>query len=201
MRSWSARLTRRYLAWAGVLVGWVAAVVPAQAISLQELQSNPEMTPKKFSGLFYNFDYELFEDVQPPEEFLRNQKGDCDDYACLADFVLNPKGFDTRLIHIRLAGLTSHAVCYVAGPNVYLDYNNRDVLFTLTRSTPDLRKIAQKVARSLHANWTAAFEFEYSYEEDRKRITAVVVRSQSDREEPTVQRPSPSAGPDRFRVD
>lgn len=164
-------------------------------MSIGELENDRNLTPKKFSQMFSDFDYELFHWVQSPEQFLRTETGDCDDYACLADEVLAPKGFETRLIHVRLVGMTSHAVCYITENRAYLDFNNRNVFFTMTRSDPSLRKIATKVARSLNANWTSAFEFEFSYDTQRKRITAKVVRTQDPSKDPPPRKATPQPNP------
>lgn len=184
------------------LIGlWTVLAVSSNGLSLQQLESDPDLTPKRFSQLFETFEYELFERVQLPDVFLSTRTGDCDDHACLADLVLKPKGYDTRLIQIKLAGMTSHAVCYVVGSRAYIDYNDRAFFFTLTRSPPELRKVAQKVAHSLRANWTAAYEFQYSYEQDRKRIVATVVRANSGQQDPPPWRPGAPDHHDRFRVD
>lgn len=135
------------------------------------------MNPKKFANKFEDFRFELHKEVQPAERFLQRRAGDCDDYAVLADFVLPARGYETRLIHIRLAGMIAHAVCYVTEDKVYLDYNKRNVFFTLTKSDPSLRAIASKVADSLGTNWTSVSEFVYSYDHDYKTITATVVRT------------------------
>ena len=165
------------------------------SVSLDGLHNQRDLTPKKFSRMFADFDYELYHEVQPPEQFLRQESGDCDDYACLADDVLAPKGFETRLIHIRLVGMTSHAVCYITEDGAYLDYNNRNVFFTMTKSAPPLRKIATKVAKSLNANWTSVFEFEFSYSTQRKLITAQVVRTQDPRSDPPPGKATPPQNP------
>ncbi len=170
-------------------------VAPAPAMSYEHLRRDPDLTPRKFSRQFADFQYELLDHVQPADMFLRRKRGDCDDHASLADDVLTHKGFETRLVHVRLVGLTSHAVCYVTEDRAYIDYNNRNVFFTLTRSRPGLRDIADKVARSLNANWTAAFEYEFSYEDPRKRITAKVVRTQDPRKDPPPRKASPPANP------
>ena len=164
-------------------------------MSIGHLRGQPDLTPKKFSRMFSDFNFELFDYVQTPEEFLRTKSGDCDDYACLADDVLKPKGFETRLIHIRLVGMTSHAVCYVTEDGAYLDYNNRNIFFTMTRSDPSLRKIAGKVARSLNANWTSAFEFDFSFNNQRKNITAKVVRTQDPSTDPPPGKAAPRPNP------
>lgn len=147
------------------------------ALTLKGLLDEPHITAKKFAGYFSDFGYEYHPEIQSPEEFLAREKGDCDDYAVLADFVLRKHGLATRLIHVRLAGRVAHAVCYVTESGAYLDYNNRSVFFTLTRSGPDLRDIATKVADSLEANWTTASEFSYSYETRRKVMLATVSKT------------------------
>ena len=52
-------------------------------------------------------------------------------------------------------------------------------LFTLTRSGPEIRDIASKVAQSLEASWTTASEFTYSYTTRRKTMIATVPISAS----------------------
>lgn len=156
------------------LAGCFAAPAGFGAVTLQELTEARGLTAKKFASYFADFAYEFNGPIQPPQTFLTRERGDCDDYSVLADFVLKKHGFDTRLIHIRLAGRIAHAVCYVTENKAYLDYNNRNVFFTLTRSGPDIRDIATKVARSLEANWTSASEFSYSYETRRKTMIATV---------------------------
>lgn len=180
---------------------YLALTSVATALSLHQLEQDKALSPKKFSRLFSDFRYELSEQVQPPERFLGSKRGDCDDHACLADLVLHPKGYDTRLVQIRLVGMVSHAVCYVIGEEVYLDYNNRSVFFTLTKCQPNLRAVAHKVATSLRANWTTAYEFQYSYEHDRKRVTSIVVRAQDPESDPPALQASTSARPNKFIVE
>lgn len=145
------------------------------AASMEELLADPGMNPKRFASHFEDFAYEFHREIQPPNTFLRYKRGDCDDYAILADLVLKQKNFGTRLIQVRLAGQIDHAVCYVNEARAYLDYNNRAVFFTLARSGASLRTIATKVADSLEANWTSAFEFEYT--SGKKELVATVVKT------------------------
>ncbi len=166
---------------------------------LGEIKTTPNLSPKKFANFFENFAYELHDEVQPAFKFLARERGDCDDYAVLADHVLPDFGYETRLVHVRLAGRIAHAVCFVTEDRIYLDYNNRQVFFTTTRSSPALRAIAEKVARSLDANWTSASEFVFSYETDQKRITATVVRTADPNQDPPPRKaPPPNSG---FLVD
>jgi hypothetical protein len=168
--------------------------VELDAVTLQELNDSPKLTAKKFAAHFSSFAYEFNGPIQSASTFLAREKGDCDDYAVLADHVLAKHGQQTRLIHIRLTGRVAHAVCYVADNKAYLDYNNRSVFFTLTRSGPEIRDIASKVAQSLEASWTTASEFTYSYTTRRKTMIATV--SQTGGATPAVP-PSTSA----FNVD
>lgn len=154
------------------------------AVTLQELTDDPKLNPKKFASNFAEFGFELNLPIQLPETFLRRRRGDCDDYAILADYVLKPKGFATRLVQVKLAGQIDHAVCYVTESGAYLDYNNRKVFFTLARSGATVREIAAKVADSLESNWTSAFEFEYTAR--KKVLLYTVVKT-----EPAANDPKP----------
>jgi hypothetical protein len=178
------------------LVFFLVSFLPSvHAVSLGELQHTKNLTPKKFANHFELFDYELSAAVQSAPQFLVRKRGDCDDYAVLADHVLPPHGYETRLVHIRLAGKIDHAVCFVTEDKAYLDYNNRAFFFTLTRSSPDLRTIAEKVANSLDANWTSASEFIFSYDTNHKIVTATVVRTADPKTDPPPRKaPVPHSG-------
>jgi hypothetical protein len=152
------------------------------AVTLQELNSDPKLNPKKFASHFAEFGFELNLPIQQPESFLRRRRGDCDDYAILADLVLKPKGFATRLVQVKLAGQIDHAICYVNESGAYLDYNNRKVFFTLARSGATVREIAAKVADSLESNWTSAFEFEYTAR--KKVLLYTVVKTEPPAKDP-----------------
>lgn len=147
------------------------------AQTLEELLRAPELTPASFARHFTEFQHEFHREVQPAEQFLATRRGDCDDYAVLADFVLRQHGYATRLIHVRLASRTAHAVCQVDGEKVYLDYNNRHYRFKLQRSKGRMREVATLVAIALQANWTSASEFTYDYTTNRKRIVQTVVKA------------------------
>lgn len=168
-----ARWSTRATLWLCLVASGLAA--PAlDAVTMNELLDNPKLNAKKYASYFGDFAYEFSSEIQTGPVFLARQKGDCDDYAVLADFVLKKHGGKTRLIHVRLAGRVAHAICYVDDNNAYLDYNNRAVFFTLTKCAPDIREIANKVARSLEANWTTASEFTYSYVTQRKTMISTV---------------------------
>lgn len=150
------------------------AASSVHAVTLNELVENPKMNAKKFAGYFGSFAYEYSSAIQPADAFLQRERGDCDDYAVLAAYVLEQRGIKTKLIHIRLSGRVAHAVCYVPESKGYLDYNNRNVFFTVTKCGPEIRDVANKVAESLEASWTTASEFVYSYTTQRKTMITTV---------------------------
>ena len=155
-----------------------------EALTLNELLSDQKINPKKFAGHFENFTFEFIDYVQPPEVFLRERNGDCDDYAILAEFVLKQRDFTPRLIHVRMVGRVAHAVCYVMESKAYLDYNNRRYSFPLERSGASIRDIATKVARSFESNWTSATEFTYDYKTETKFAVFTVVKTQPPGKDP-----------------
>ncbi|HWA26271.1 MAG TPA: transglutaminase domain-containing protein [Lacunisphaera sp.] len=184
---WSTRA----LVWLCVLTTSFGLPAHLAAVTLTDLLEQPRLTAKKFASYFADFAYELNGPIQPADVFLSREKGDCDDYAVLADFVLRKHNLATRLIHIRLTGRVAHAVCYVTDNKAYLDYNNRAVFFTLTRCGPEIRDIAAKVADSLQSTWTTASEFSYSYETRRKLMIATISQTGEPVGNPSPGRPSP----------
>jgi Transglutaminase-like domain len=164
--------------WIGATMAiFVAAQV--HALTFSDLLSDLEMNPKRFAGYFTDFDFDLHPfDVQDPEVFLETRKGDCIDYAVMADYVLKRDGYATRLIRVEMIGKNmGHAVCFVTQSAAYLDYNNRKYFIKLAKSGPRLRDIATKVAESFDANWTFASEFTYTYKEDVKHAVMTVVKT------------------------
>jgi hypothetical protein len=155
------------------------------AVTLLELVTIPNLTPKKFAKYFEDFEYEFSPEVLPAEFFLRQRRGDCDDYAILADYVLG-RNQGTRLIHVRMVGRVAHAVCYVTGSKAYLDYNNRKFFFNVQRCGGRLREIAETVAESLKANWTSVSEFTYTYDEDKKHFGVTVVKTDPPANDPDI---------------
>jgi len=167
---------RRVLAFAALAA---LAAARIQAFTLSDLLSDTKMNPDRFAGYFEDFDYDVHPfDVQDPDVFLATRRGDCIDYAVMADYVLKQDGYSTTLIRVEMVGKNmGHAVCYVRQSTAYLDYNNRKYLFKLRRSGQRLRQIANDVANSFDANWTFASEFTYTYKEDVKRAVMTVVKT------------------------
>lgn len=160
-----------------VAIAWALALGRLDALTLSDLLNDARMTPKRFAAHFEGFEYEYGAEVLPPDVFLQRRRGDCDDYAILADHVLQRKGYDTRLIHVRMVGRVAHAVCYVSEAGAYIDYNNRKYFMNLQRCGPTIRQIATKVAAAFEANWTSASQFTYDYGEEKKQFGPTVVKT------------------------
>jgi hypothetical protein len=150
-----------------------------RAFTLEDLLADAKMTPKRFANKFEDFDFEYHADVQPVEQFLRTQRGDCDDYAILADYVLKRRNYETMLIRVVLVGTNAdaHDVCYVSQVKSYLDYNLRAYFKNMQRSNQRLRDIANRVADSFDSNWTSVSLYTYTYDEDVKHLKLTVVKT------------------------
>jgi hypothetical protein len=96
-------------------------------------------------------------------------------YAVVADQVLKPQGFNTRLIAVRLAALNAYIVCYVTEEGIYLDYNDETFIVKTQQSGPSIRQVATTVSTVLGQNWTSASEFTVT--NDLKQILATVVQT------------------------
>lgn len=180
---------RRFSAvWRGLLTAALTflVVVPARAVTLADLLADEKLTPKRFAGLFESFAYEFGAEVQDPDAFLARKRGDCDDYAVLADYVLHRRGYGTKLVHVRLVGRVAHAVCYVTEERAYLDYNNRTYFVNLQKCGATLREIAEKIAREIEGNWTSASEFTYDYATNEKAVVRTVVKTSPPAQDPDV---------------
>jgi len=156
------------------------------AVTLVELLQEERLTPKRFAVYFEDFAYEFHAEVQPPDVFLDTRRGDCDDYAILADYVLKRRSYGTRLVRVSLVGRIAHDVCYVIQSKAYLDYNNRKYASTLEGSGRRLRAIATEVADSFEANWTSASEYTYDYNTERKTIIVTIVKTDPPGRDPDV---------------
>lgn len=173
-----------------------SALKPTEHFRLADLENERSMSPEKFADLFQRFFYELYPKVRPPEDFLWQRAGDCDDYAVLGAHILGRKGFKTRLMQVQLTGTNvDHAVVFITDKNVYLDYNNRQLRNKLVKSDPTLRDVATLVATSFRRSWTTAFEFTYSYDEGWKKPGSVVVKTDSPDRDPDRRPASPPAKP------
>src|SRR5262245_32155030 len=105
---------------AKVLLCACCLVLSNRALTLDEIQKSPSLTPGMFAGFFAHFEYKFHHEVQSAETFLASQSGDCDDYAILAARVLRAKGYTPRLVTVRMPHIV-HVVCYIQETGSYLD--------------------------------------------------------------------------------
>ena len=143
-----------------------------RALTLEELRSDATITPQTFARHFSKFRFVFRADVQTPEEFLTSEAGDCDDYSTLAAAELSARGYQTRLIAVRMPNLI-HVVCFVSEANGYLDYNKRAKGAGVVTCGPELGNIADSVARSFKSSWTSVSEFTYG--DGVKRLVATTL--------------------------
>ena len=133
---------------------------PAGAITLAGLRAEPGLTPESFIKHFADFKFEIARDVRAPDTFLKNQSGDCDDFATLAADLLRERGYTTRLVVVYMPH-DVHVVCYVSETRAYLDYNCRRQLSPLVKCDGNISSIATSVAASFRAPWRSVSEFTF----------------------------------------
>ncbi|MFN7141602.1 MAG: transglutaminase-like domain-containing protein, partial [Limisphaerales bacterium] len=126
---------------AALLLTGLLFVTSAQALTVEQIRSMPNLTPEKFASLFSDFKFKFHEEVQDFQTFLSSKSGDCDDYATLAADVLSKHGYTPRLIAVRMKGET-HVVCYIEETGSYLDYNNRKDAQKLVKCGNEITTIA-----------------------------------------------------------
>jgi hypothetical protein len=136
-------------------------------------QPSQAETPQQFAHRFADFKYEFHAEVQPADVFLRTKKGDCDDFATVADDALTREGYTTHLITVRMPGET-HVVLYVDEVHGYLDYNLRDSKHPVSSCGNSLQEVAKLVAASFRLPWTAVYEFNFHHNM-KHLVTDIVV--------------------------
>ena len=149
--------------------------VSARALTIQEIEETPNLTPQSFARLFSAFEFRFHSEIQPPDRFLASRSGDCDDYSILAAQILKAKGYTPRLIAVRMPHVV-HVVCYIDETNAYLDYNNRSRGPVTVTSRPEIQEIARSVAKSYDARWTSASEF--IFDGKAKRLVRTVLEKE-----------------------
>lgn len=155
-----------------VIAAFFCGMLSSRSLTLDELRSMPDLTPRKFAALFSNFEFKFRAEVQDPNVFLTTESGDCDDYATLAAEVLRERGYTPRLITVRMPKLV-HVVCYIEETKSYLDYNNRSFFLRTVSCGNSIEEIARKVAKASDLPWASASEF--TYEEGMKRLVKTVI--------------------------
>ena len=143
------------------------------ALTLNQLRSDPCLTPERFMTYFRDFQFAPGESRQAPEVFLATKSGDCEDFASLAAEILQEKKYTTTLIAVSMNG-QAHVVCYVKEVHGYLDYNLRKEPCAVQPAEEKLEAVAEKVAAYFRTLWRYASEF--TYQEGRPRFGRIVFR-------------------------
>jgi hypothetical protein len=146
--------------------------ISSSALTLEQIENSPELTPQRFAGFFRSFAFRFHTEVQSADAFLTTESGDCDDYAILASSVLRRHGYNPRLIAVRMSRMV-HVVCYVPETKSYLDYNLRAQSSGLVECRPEIAEVARSVAKSYGAKWCSASEF--TFQEGAKRLVQTVL--------------------------
>jgi hypothetical protein len=144
-----------------VSLGLSFSALETRAVTLEQLHNDATLTPQTFARHFSQFRFVFQADVQKPSDFLATQAGDCDDYSTLAASELSARGYQTRLVAVRMKDLV-HVVCYVTQANGYLDYNLRARGTGIVSCGPSLPEMADAVAKSFNSSWQSVSEFTYS---------------------------------------
>jgi hypothetical protein len=112
------------------------------------------------------------------------------DYMVLADAVLWSQGYASRLVLVRMPGISADDVCYVTPQSSFLFYDATNSAFALEPSGSTIRQIALTLSTSLGQNWTSASEFAYS--NGVSTILATVVATEPPSSDPVAGVSTPS---------
>lgn len=104
-------------------------------------------------------------------------------YAVLADKVLRSKGYQTRLVVVRLPGTTLHDVCYVGEDQAYIAGSEDHHLLAMHYSGATIRDIANDYSDHVKMNWTSASEFVFA--SGNRQLVATVVKTESPASDPS----------------
>jgi hypothetical protein len=151
----------------------LAAGAQTSSVTLEELRTDPALTPERLIKQFSDFKFQPGREVRQPGTFLEQKAGDCDDFATLASDVLRAHGYSTRLVAVYMPNEV-HVVCYVGETSSYLDFNRRKKTSPLVKCKSDLAAIAASVAGSFRAQWRSASEF--TFKNGARRFVATVFR-------------------------
>jgi hypothetical protein len=149
--------------WHSLLLGALLVIVlpgRVRASGLEDLRRDTDLTPGRLIRFFADFSYELSERVQDGETFLQRKRGDCDDFAKLADKLLTERGYKTKLVVVMMEKQT-HVVCFVQAACGYLDFNRRAEADPIVLSNGTLEDIANKVSANFRSKWWMVSEVKF----------------------------------------
>lgn len=142
-----------------VFIGSLAASFGGDS-ALNTPAKHDDITPESLIRSVANFEFELNSQRQEPESFLRRRRGDCDDFASLANQLLTERGYKTKLVVVMM-DQQSHVVCYVPEAHGFLDFNHRADVRPVVACEGTLKDIANRVAKDFRSRWQLASEFRY----------------------------------------
>jgi len=130
-------------------------IIPASPID-QITQTCP--TPQALAAFLhrtfqFESDQEQFGEVdrwQSPSEFVQRKRGDCEDYAVLAQAVLARRGVEAYVFSVIGTGGYAHTVC------VFVDERGRYNVLNQDRLSYPRARSLEAVASYLYPAWTVA---------------------------------------------
>ncbi|MCF7762169.1 MAG: fibronectin type III domain-containing protein [Verrucomicrobia bacterium] len=122
-----------------------------------------------------------------------------DSVPVLADQVLRKKGFTTHLVVVRMAGGSGREFCHVAGPESYIDYDERSAIVSVGSSGGSIRDVASRFASRLGMDWTSASQFVYV--DGARKILATVEKAASPQLDPSFVTVSSAASPSQVKAE
>ena len=132
--------------------------------------------------------YEVIDSNPPTSEFYKMAMPY--DYMVLADANLTGQGYPSRLVLVRMPGVSADDVCYVTNQSSFIHYDTTNHAFSIEPSGGTIRQIASTLATSLGQNWTSASEFGYS--NGVSTILATVVETEPPGSDPVAGQSTPS---------
>lgn len=126
--------------------------------------------------------YEVVDTAPPTGEFFQVMMPY--DYMVLAGANLSGQGYPSRLVLVRMPGVSADDVCYVAAQSSFLFFDATNGAFAVQSSQGTIRQIATTLSTSLGQNWTSASEFTYS--NGVSSILATVVETEPSSSDPVV---------------
>ena len=71
-----------------------------------------------------------FDHYQSPKDFMKNRKGDCDDFAITSYYILKKLGYETQMYSLKLPE-GGHAITVFKQEGVYNIFSNQYIYYTL----------------------------------------------------------------------
>ena len=145
-----------------VMLGYLLAVTP-NVVAAEDMFNGVSVdtlplaysTPKTIAAFLhreftFTRDEALFGEVehwQSPEEFLRRQRGDCEDFALLATALLRRAGYEAHVFSLIGEGGYAHTVCIFKDADGRYNVINQDKIRYYRAAS------LEAIATQLYAGW------------------------------------------------